>query len=123
MSKLLNRVICPECGAVRICHRGSLYAVCPRGHGKLVRRFTRAEAKEAIASLLPRARRVGSNKFQVDGHDGLFGYRNGAGLKPVEPGAKVKPDEVIARHVTRTRQLVRVYARIAPRKTRSDDES
>jgi len=111
MNETLKQIVCPECGAVRICHRGSRYAVCPNGHGKLVPRFTKAEAHEALAARLPVARRVGRNEFTVDGQEGLFTYRNGAGRRPVQPGTEVGPDEILARHVTPTRRLIRVFSR------------
>jgi len=111
MNDILKQVLCPECGAVRISHRGSRYAVCPDGHGRLVPKFTKAEAHEALATLLPVARRIGRNKFTIDGQEGLFTYRNGAGLRPVEPGTVVGHDEVLARHVTPTRRLIRVFSR------------
>ena len=111
MDDLCRRVFCPECGAVRICNVGSPYAVCPNGHGRLVRRFTKAELRKALAAKLPRARRLGRNRFTIHGHEGLFGYRNGSGRKPASPGMSVEADEVIARHVTRSRQLIRVFAR------------
>ena len=111
MNDLARRVLCPECGAVRICcRRPSPYAVCPNGHGKLVRRFTRSEAREVINATLPRAQRVGRNRFQIEGHSGLFEYRNGNGRKAAAPGAKINPGEVIARHVTPRRQLIRVFS-------------
>ena len=111
MDDLCRRVFCPECGAVRICHRGSRYAVCPNGHGKLVPRFSKAEMRRALDLALPLARRLGRNRFAIDGRQGLFGYRNGSGRRRAEPGMAIEPDEVIARHVTRSRQMIRVFAR------------
>lgn len=126
MNDLYNRVFCPECNAIRICHPWSRYAVCPNGHGKLVPRFTKPQIWQAFAASLPQARRVGRNRFRIDGHDSLFGYRDGSGRRPVKPGASAGPDEVIARHVTPTRQLIRVFARKAhsrAAKSRCDDKS
>jgi len=116
VNDLCRRVFCPECGAVRICHRGSRYAVCPNGHGKLVPRFSKAEMRKALAAALPQARRLGRNRFAIDGCQGLFAYRNGSGRRRAEPGMAIEPDEVIARHVTRSRQIIRVFARKVPRR-------
>ena len=117
MNDLCRRVFCPECGAVRICNDGSPFAVCPNGHGKLVRRFTKAELRTVLNAKLPQARRLGRNRFTIDGHEGLFGYRNGSGRRPALPDTSVEEDEVVARHVTRTRQLIRVFARQVSRRT------
>ena len=109
-AKLLRRVFCPQCGAMRVRHGRSPYAVCPYGHGKLVRRFTKVEEREAVEAKLPRARRAGGRKFTIDGHEGLFGYRNGNGRRRAQPGNPVDPGEVIARHETDTRRLVRLFS-------------
>ena len=119
MNKLVKQVFCPECGAVRIHPRRSHYAVCPNGHGKLVPRFTEAERRKAIAAKLPRARRVGRSVFVIDGHEGRFTYRNGNGRRLAAPDQQVQADEVLARHMTRTRMLIRVFAQKASRKTGS----
>ena len=111
MKRLDKRIFCPQCGAMRICHPGSPYAVCPNGHGRLVPRFNKSEARQAFVASLPLARRVGRNKFTIQGRKGLFGYRGGSGRRPATPGTPVARDEVIARHVTATRQLIRVFAR------------
>jgi len=110
MSALVRRVFCPQCGAMRIRLHRSRYAVCPNGHGRLVSRFTETERHKAIASKLPRARRVGRNAFVIDGHEGRFAYRAGSGRRPATPDQKVEADEVLARHVTRARTLIRVFA-------------
>ena len=120
MKRLDKRVFCPQCGAMRICHPRSQYAVCPNGHGRLVPRFTKAEARQVFAASLPRARRIGRNKFAIDGRKGLFGYRGGSGRRPAKPGMPVRRDEVIARHVTAKRQLVRVFARHGPTRKKKD---
>lgn len=117
MNKLVKRVFCPKCGAVRICLARSRYAVCPNAHGKLVPWFTEAERRKAIAAKLPRARRVDRNTFTITGRRGQFGYRDGSGRRPAAPDAKVQAGEVIARHVTASRTLIRVFARKVPRKT------
>jgi hypothetical protein len=117
MNKLVKRVFCPECGAVRIRQGRSRYAVCPHGHGRLVPRFTNAERRRAIAAKLPQARRVGCKTFVIDGHEGRFGYRDGSGRRPAAPDATVGADEIVARHVTATRTLIRVFARRPKRKT------
>ena len=109
MSKLVTRVFCPQCGAVRIHPHRSRYAVCPNGHGRLVPRFTKAEHRKAIVAKLPRAWRVGRNAFVIDGHEERFMYRDGRW--PAAPDAIVQADEVLARHVTRARTLIRVFAR------------
>jgi hypothetical protein len=119
MSGLHQRVFCPVCGAVRVCQRRSAFAVCPNGHGRLVRRFTQAEARRAFTASLPLARRVGRGTFRIGGHEGLFRYRGGSGRRPARAGQPLAADELIARHVTRSRQLIRVFARKPPkRKTR-----
>jgi len=109
---LIRRVFCSECGAMRIRNGRSPYAVCPNGHGKLVQRFTRAELRQAIEVRLPRARRLGRREFTIDGHEGLFGYRDGDGRRRANPGDQVAPDQVIARHETQSRRLVRVFSRL-----------
>ena len=111
MSDLARRVFCPECGAVRIANGGSPYAVCPNGHGKLVRRFKKGEIKQALKEALPVAHRVRRNTYTICGQSGLFCYRDGAGRKPVVLGAPLHPNEVVARHVGQTRQLIRVFTR------------
>lgn len=116
MITLVQRVFCSQCGAVRICHGRSRYAVCPNGHGRLVPRFTRAERRKAVAAKLPRARRVGRNTFEIAGRRGKFHYRDGSGRRPTAPDAKARANEVIARHVTATRTLVRVFTRRPQRK-------
>jgi len=117
MSRLVTRVFCPQCGAVRIHPHRSRYAVCPNGHGRLVPRFTRAERRKAIVAKLPRARRVGRKAFAIDGYEGRFAYRNGSGRRPAAPDAIVQADEVLARHVTRVRTLIRVFVRKELQKT------
>lgn len=114
----LKRVFCPECGAVRIRHGRSTFAVCPHGHGRLVPRFTHAECDKAIASQLRRARRVGRRTFAIAGRKGPFVFRNGNGRRRAAPDAKVQADEVVARYVTPKRTLIRVFTRRAPRKTK-----
>ena len=111
MKRQDKQVFCPECGALRICHPGSQYAVCPDGHGKLVPRFTKERAHQAFVASLPRARRVGRNLFRISGRAGLFGYRDGSGRRPATPETRLEPDEAIARHVIGNRQLIRVFAR------------
>ena len=124
MKRRDKRVFCPQCGAMRICHRRSQYAVCPNGHGRLVPRFTKAEARQALIAAVPRARRVGRNLFKIRGHAGLFGYRNGSGRRPARPGMPLEPDEVIARHVIGRRLLIRVFARkFQPAASGGDDDS
>lgn len=108
---LKRRVLCDECGSVRIRHGRSPYAVCPNGHGRLVAHFTHRERRRAIVAALPHARRVRRHAFQITGHDGLFDYRNGSGRRPVEPSATVQADELVACFFTGTRTLVRVFAR------------
>jgi len=116
---LIHRVFCPECGAVRICHRRSPFAVCPNGHGRLVRRFTKAELWQAIALRLPLATKA-KRVFTIEGRDGKFVYRNGNGLKPARPGDSIKPGEVIARRETRARRLVRVFSPVDSSKSKSE---
>ncbi len=118
MNKLVKRVFCPQCGAIRICQSRSAYAVCPNGHGRLVPRFTAAERRKATAARLPRARRVGSKTFVISRHHGQFVYRNGNGRRPAAPSRQLQANEVLARHVTRTRTLVRVFTRKNSRKTK-----
>ena len=117
MNKLVQRVFCPECGAMRIRQGRSKYAVCPNGHGRLVSSFTQAERCKAIAAKLPQARPIGRRVFAIDGLRGRFAYRDGSGRRPAAPDAKVQPGEVVARHVTNARTLVRVFARKSQRKT------
>jgi len=107
---LMRRVFCPQCGAIRVRNARSPYAVCPNQHGRLVPRFTKAEEREAITEALPQARRTGRRQFTIDGHEGLFGYRNGSGRKRARPGDPVDQGEVIARHETGTRRLIRVFS-------------
>jgi hypothetical protein len=76
-------------------------------------RFTQAELRHAFAAALPRARRVGRNRFKITGHKGLFRYRNRSGRRPAAPDTRVQADEVIARRVGRKRQWIRVFARRA----------
>ena len=106
----LNRVFCDECGAIRIHNSRSPYAVCPNGHGRLVRRFTSQEQREAILETLPQAQRVGRHAFQIAGHDGLFDYRAGSGRRPVGPDASVQANEVVACYQASNRVFVRVFA-------------
>ncbi len=116
LRELCRRVFCPQCGAVRVCPPGSPNAICPNGHGKLVPRFNKADLRKALVAAVPKARRVGCNRFSIDGRKGLFQYRNGSGRRPAHPDTPVGPDEVLARHVTAKRQLVRVFARAHPRR-------
>jgi hypothetical protein len=118
MNSLIRRVFCAECGAIRIRQPRSPYAICPNGHGRLVQRFTVAEYRQAIAAGLPRARRIGRSTFAIDGHNGPFCYRDGSGRRRVEPDAKVQANEIVARHVVRTRVLIRVFTRKSPRRTK-----
>ena len=115
MNKFVTRVFCPQCGAVRIHPHRSRYAICPNGHGRLVPRFTRAERCKAIVAKLPRARRVRRKAFIIDGYEERFEYRDGR--RPAAPDAIVQADEVLARHVTRVRTLIRVFVRKGSRKT------
>jgi hypothetical protein len=118
MNKLVKRVFCPQCGAVRICQGRSRHAVCPNGHGRLVPRFSKAERRKAIAAKLPQATRVGRRVFVIEGRKGRFGYRDGSGRRAAAPDAKTQPGEVVARHVTAARTLIRVFAPKPQRKTR-----
>jgi hypothetical protein len=111
MSDLVRCVFCPACGAVRTINGGSPYALCPNGHGKLVRRFRKRDIKRALQEALPVARKVGRNTYTICGQPGRFCYRNGAGRRPVVLGAPLGPDEVIARHVAPVRQFIRVFTR------------
>lgn len=117
MNKLVARVFCPQCGAVRIHAHRSRHAVCPNGHGRLMPRFTKAELRKAIVAKLPRAWRLGRNSFVINGYEGRFTYRDGSGRRPTAPDAQVQADEVLARHVTRARTLIRVFVRKGSRKT------
>jgi hypothetical protein len=116
MNRLVRQVFCSECGAMRIHPHRSRYAICPNGHGRLVPRFTEAQRREAVAMRLPRARRVGRNRFAIAGRKSQYAYRLGSGCRPVTPDQSVAADEVVARHVTATRTLIRVFARRPPRK-------
>lgn len=111
MNRLLKRVFCPQCGALRIRRGRSAHAVCPHGHGKLVPRFSSAEYEQAIAVKLPLAQKIGRSTFLLAGCEGQFIYRNGSGRRPVAPDAQVRSDEVVGRHVTGKRTLIRVFAR------------
>lgn len=115
MKRIQKQVFCQQCGAIRICQPGSPYAICPNGHGRLVPRFTRREVRQALVASVPRARRVGRNRFTIRGHEGLFEYRHGSGRRAARPGMTIGPDEVIACHVARKRRLIRVFARKPPR--------
>lgn len=117
MNKLVKRVFCPECGAIRIRQSRSTYAVCPNGHGKLVQRYSALELRKAIAAALPRAYRIRQSEFVIDGHEGRFTYRNGNGRRSTAADEKVQTDEVLARHVTAARTLIRIFARRPPRKS------
>ena len=117
MKRPSDRFVCPECGEVRITHRGAQFAACPNGHGRLVPRFTQQEARAALLAAVPRARRVGKNLFRIRGRAGLFVYRDGNGRRAARPGTRTQPNEIIARHVTPKRQLIRVFTR----KYRSDE--
>jgi hypothetical protein len=116
VNKLVNRVFCRECGALRIRHGQSAYAVCPNGHGRLVPRFSAQERRQAIAARLPRAYRIKRNEFVIDGYDGRFIYRNGNGRRATSADERVQADEVLARRVLRKRTLIRIFARKPPRK-------
>jgi hypothetical protein len=113
MNKLVQRVFCPQCGAVRVRPHRSRYAVCPNGHGRLVPRFSTVEFRKAIAARLPRAWRLRRNVFVIDGCEGRFRYRAGNGRRSAAPDEKIEVDEVLARHVTRTRTLIRVFTKRA----------
>lgn len=121
MSDLARRVFCPECGAVRIANGGSPYAICPNGHGKLVRRFKKREIKQAFKEALPVACRIKRNTYAICGQSGLFCYRDGAGRKSVVLGTPLQPNEVIARHVCQTRQLIRMFTRKKAAKRKAVD--
>lgn len=116
MNQLVRRVFCDECGAIRIRQGRSAYAVCPNGHGRLMPRFSAQERRQAIAARLPRAYRIKRNEFVIDGHDGRFVYQNGNGRRATTADERIQGDEVLARHVLRTRTLVRIFARKPPRK-------
>ena len=109
MSRLITRVFCPQCSAIRIHPHRSRYAVCPNGHGRLVPRFTKTEQRKAIVAKLPRAWRVGRNAFVIDGYEERFVYQDGR--RPAAPDAIVNTNEVLARYVTRARTLIRVFVR------------
>ena len=113
---LIDRVFCSQCGATRIRNGRSPFALCPKGHGKLVRRFTKTQERQAVEAVLPEARREGRNVFTIAGHQGEFCYRNGKGRKRARPGDSVEPGEMIARHETKTRRLVRVFSPVESRK-------
>ena len=121
MKRLQKQVFCSQCGAVRICQRGSRYAVCPNGHGKLVPRFTKRESLQAFAASVPLARRVGRNRFTITGCEGFFEYRGGGGRRPARPGMELASDERIACHAARKRNLIRVFVRKALPKKRGND--
>jgi hypothetical protein len=112
MTNLVTRVFCPECGVIRIHAHRSRYALCPNGHGKLVPGFTAAERRKAIAKRFPRAWCVGHNVFVIESHSGRFAYRGGNGRRAVALNVAVQDDEVLARHVTRARTMIRIFTRI-----------
>jgi hypothetical protein len=114
VNKLVNRVFCRECGAIRIRQGRSSYAVCPNGHGRLVPRFSTQERRQAITARLPCAYRIKRNEFVIDGHNGRFAYRNGNGRRATRPDEGVQVDEVLARHVLRKRTMIRIFARKPP---------
>jgi hypothetical protein len=118
MNTLMQRVFCPQCGAIRIHAHRSRYVVCPNGHGRLMPRFTDAQFRKAIAAKLPRAWRLRRNLFVIDGHEGRFTYRAGNGRRVAVPNEKIEADEVVARYVTPARTLIRVFARKTPLRTR-----
>jgi hypothetical protein len=109
LQDLKRRVLCPECGAIRIHHTGSQYAACPNGHGKLVRKYTPAELRAVLIDSLPRAHYINRRTFRIEGHDGFFSYRNGSGRRRAEPDTVPEPGGVVALRETRGRRLVRVY--------------
>jgi hypothetical protein len=123
MKRLQKQVFCSQCGTIRICRPDSPYAVCPNGHGRLVPRFTKREAKQAFVASVPRARRVGRNRFTISGHAGLFGYRDGSGRRPARPGMNIGADEVIACHAAKKRRMIRVFARKALRQKSGGDDA
>jgi hypothetical protein len=118
MQKLVDRVFCSDCGAIRVHAHGSRYVVCPNGHGRLMPRFNNDEFRKAIAAKLPRAWRLRRNLFVIDGHDGRFTYRAGNGRRVAPPDERVEANEVIARYVTRARTLIRVFTKKTPLKAR-----
>ena len=61
MNKLVNRVFCPECGAIRIRQPRSRYADLSQRAWPPCAAVHRADRRKAVTARLPRARRVGRN--------------------------------------------------------------
>lgn len=118
MNKSVERVFCPECGAIRIHVLGSRYVICLNGHGRLMPRFSNAEFRKAVAAKLPRAWRLRRNLFVIDGREGRFTYRAGNGRRAAAPNERVEADEVVARYVTRARTMIRAFTKKTPPTTR-----
>ena len=72
MKPLQTQVFCSQCGAMRICRRDSPYAVCPNGHGRLVPRFTKREARQASSRPSPAPAAWDATGSTIAGHAGPF---------------------------------------------------
>ena len=108
LTELQRRVFCPKCGCTRI-RTSRQYAVCPNGHGKLVRKFTKAETKRATLGKLPEATRINKKHFAIKGRKGLWSWIN----SPAKPGDKVEANQMIARYMPGGAMWVRVFTKVA----------
>jgi len=110
--ELTERVFCSECGSVRMRHAGSRYAVCPRGCGRLVARFTRPQIRMAVLSRLPRAFADGHGHYTISRRKGTFVFRDGDGRRPAAADAVVGPDQVVAWLYNEGRLRIRIFTRL-----------
>jgi hypothetical protein len=90
---------------------GQHYAVCPNGHGRLVRKFTKAEARRATLAKLPEATRVNRKHFTIEGHKGLWEWIN-IPLKANEKARALKANQVVAKYMPGGAMWVRMFTKI-----------
>jgi hypothetical protein len=112
LCELARRVFCPECGQVRLRNAGSRYAVCPNGHGKLVRRFDNKELRMATIASLPRAFPNPDGTYTVSRRTDRYCFEHGDGCRPVMPGAATRADQIVAWIYNAGRLRVRVFTKL-----------
>lgn len=94
MSGIADRVVCPECNAIRV-RTSKRYCFCPNGHGRLVKAFT---LRQAFIATFPEAHctgsRKGRNTYEIDGVEGVFLLAGRAVM-----GEPSNSDEVLAKTI------------------------
>jgi hypothetical protein len=102
--------VCRDCGAELVNIPGTPHAVCPNGHGRLVRRFSRDERKALRLARkwgpLPQAKRIRPHgkRWVIDGQEGEWILARDDNRLAVPQDAHLDVGELLAKlHIVRRR--------------------